>query len=77
MSPDCGNRNAITDAGVAALMAAAGCRAAAYNVRVNVNDMRDAEAGARFRAEALDLVATADGEARAASELVERALAAG
>ena len=34
-----GNTNAVTDAGVAALLADAGCRGAVYNVRVNVSSL--------------------------------------
>ncbi len=36
-----GNRNAITDAGVAALTAEAGIRAASLNVRINLTALRD------------------------------------
>lgn len=37
-----GNPNAVTDAGTAAALAEAACRAASYNVRVNVRDIQDA-----------------------------------
>jgi formiminotetrahydrofolate cyclodeaminase len=36
-----GNRNAITDAGVAALVAEAGLRGAGLNVRINLSALRD------------------------------------
>src|ERR1019366_3346348 len=40
-----GNTNAASDAGVAALMAAAACTGAGYNVRINVASMSDRSAG--------------------------------
>jgi formiminotetrahydrofolate cyclodeaminase len=36
-----GNRNAVSDAGVAALMAEAGLRSAALNVIININAIKD------------------------------------
>jgi methenyltetrahydrofolate cyclohydrolase len=38
-----GNKNSISDAGVAALMLHAGCEGAALNVNVNLNSIRDAD----------------------------------
>jgi len=43
-----GNRNAITDAGVAALAAEAGIRAASLNVRINLSALRDNELRSRI-----------------------------
>lgn len=52
-----GNQNAITDAGVAALLAEAGCRGASYNVRVNVTALENKAAGEPLTREAAELVA--------------------
>ena len=70
-----GNSNAVTDAGVAALLADAGCRAASYNVRVNVSSLTDRTAGAALAAEALELVAATARHAAETQATVERALA--
>lgn len=49
-----GNRSAVTDAGVAALTAEAGLRAAGLNVRINLNALRDND----FRGRIEDRLAT-------------------
>ena len=51
-----GNTNAITDAGVAALLAEAACKAADYNVRVNVSALEDPSKGAGLASESAQLV---------------------
>lgn len=60
-----GNRNCLSDAGVAGLLAAAACRGAAYNVLINLPGLRDAEFASAARArldetlkEATDLEST-------------------
>ncbi len=69
-----GNSNAITDAGVAALLAEAGCKAAAYNVRINVASMEDRSRGEHLVREARDLVDRAVRSATTVSEAIEKAL---
>ena len=69
-----GNSNAITDAGVAALLAEAGCKGAAYNVRVNVSSLEDRSRGERLVTEARQQVERAAKSAQAVSKAVESAL---
>jgi glutamate formiminotransferase/formiminotetrahydrofolate cyclodeaminase len=69
-----GNTNAVTDAGVAALLAQAACKGAAYNVRVNVQALDDKSKGESLAREAEALVKKAGDFAERATAAVERAL---
>ena len=69
-----GNTNAVTDAGVAALLAQAACKGAAYNVRVNVQALDDKSRGEALAREAERLVKKAGDLAERATSMVERAL---
>ncbi|HET7632804.1 MAG TPA: glutamate formimidoyltransferase [Gemmatimonadaceae bacterium] len=69
-----GNSNAVSDAGVAALMAEAACRGAAYNVRINIASLDDKTLGAALTREATQLVAQAKTLATQAAAMVEKAI---
>ena len=69
-----GNTNAVSDAGVAALLAEAACKGAAYNVRVNVAALDDRSLGAPLVEEARALVERASRFAAEAVAAVERAI---
>lgn len=69
-----GNTNAITDAGVCALLADAGCRGASYNVRINVVSLEDRSRGAELAAEAKKLVEDTAAIAAEVAAKVESAL---
>ena len=71
-----GNTNAVSDAGVAALLAESGCRGAAYNVRINVASLDDRSLGAPLATEAVALVARAAKAAAEATAAVERGVGA-
>jgi glutamate formiminotransferase/formiminotetrahydrofolate cyclodeaminase len=71
-----GNTNAVTDAGVAALLAQAAARGAAYNVRVNVQAMNDKSKGEPLAREAEQLVKTAGELAERTTTIVEKTLSA-
>lgn len=70
-----GNTNAVSDAGVAALLAEAACRGAAYNVRINVAALEDKSRGAALAGEAEAIVDATARHAKAAITMVEKALA--
>ena len=67
-----GNTNAASDAGVAALLADAGCTGAGYNVRINVTSLSDPSRGAALTAEVKALVQLTHELARRTTEIVER-----
>ena len=67
-----GNTNAVSDAGVAALLADAACRGAAYNVRINVAALPDRAVGASLAAEAQRIAADTSKRAASVVQLVER-----
>lgn len=69
-----GNSNAVTDSGVAALLASAGCKGAAYNVRINVASLDDRTLGQHLENEVTSLVEAAERHAAEACGYVERAL---
>ncbi len=69
-----GNSNAVTDAGVAALLAAAACRGAAYNVRVNCIALDDPSAGDHLVSEVAGIVEQIGESSEKVQALVERAL---
>ena len=69
-----GNTNAASDAGVAALMAQAGCIGAAYNVRINVMALADKSRGEALVSEASTLVQNTQVAVSRTQELVEKAI---
>jgi glutamate formiminotransferase/formiminotetrahydrofolate cyclodeaminase len=71
-----GNRNAVSDAGVAALLAGAAARGAAYNVRINVAALPDKHAGMPLVDEAMGLLREADRAVDRATAAVEAAIGA-
>ncbi len=69
-----GNANAVSDAGVAALLAEAACKGAAYNVRINVSSLDDPSLGKSRADEAAELVRAASAFAAQAVATVEKAI---
>ncbi|HEY8175183.1 MAG TPA: glutamate formimidoyltransferase [Gemmatimonadaceae bacterium] len=70
-----GNTNAVSDAGVAALLAEAACRGAIYNVRINVGALNEKAKGARLVEECGRLLSLASERVNAVTTMVERAIA--
>jgi glutamate formiminotransferase/formiminotetrahydrofolate cyclodeaminase len=71
---EAGNRNAVSDAGVGALLAGAAARGAAYNVRINVAAMPEPEAAAELEREAGMVLEDATRAAERAAAAVEAAI---
>ena len=71
-----GNSNAASDAGIAALLAEAGCIGASYNVRINVAALGDRSLGARVAEDSRRIVERTRELARRTADVVERALGA-
>lgn len=69
-----GNTNAVSDAGVAALLADAGCRAASYNVRINAASITDKVVAKRLSDQAAEIVRRVSEIAAKVAARVESAL---
>jgi glutamate formiminotransferase / formiminotetrahydrofolate cyclodeaminase len=69
-----GNTNAVSDGGVAALLAEAACKGAVYNVRINVTSMSDRSLGEGLLNEARQILARTGKAARAVESIIERQL---
>jgi len=69
-----GNANAVTDAGTAGQFARAAAISAAYNVRVNLFSIKDAEYVADARAKVAALLDDIETTARELSDHLEKAL---
>ncbi len=71
-----GNVNAVSDAGVAALLAEAGARGAAYNVRINVASLEDKSRGAPLVTEIQQIMAGVHETVAKVERLVEEKIGA-
>ena len=69
-----GNSNAVSDAGVAALLADAACRGAVYNVRINVAALADRSRGETLVAEANRILSETRSYADQATAAVDKAI---
>jgi len=74
IAADKGNSNAASDAGVAALLAEAGCRAASYNVQINVSSLSDPSSGHALLTEMAGLMEETAQHAQVAAVAVQRSI---
>jgi glutamate formiminotransferase / formiminotetrahydrofolate cyclodeaminase len=70
-----GNVNAVSDGGVAALLAEAACKGAVYNVRINVTSLSDRSLGEGLINEARQVMARTSAAARRVEAIIDRQLA--
>ncbi|MBL7996943.1 cyclodeaminase/cyclohydrolase family protein [bacterium] len=70
-----GNTNALSDAGVAALLLRAGCRGAYYNVKINLASLKDTGFIEKIRLEASVIMEEVDTKTNAVMDHVESQLA--
>ncbi|MEO5567399.1 MAG: cyclodeaminase/cyclohydrolase family protein, partial [Gemmatimonadaceae bacterium] len=71
---DKGNTNAVSDGGVAALLAEAACKGAVYNVHINVTSMSDRSLGEGLLDESKRVLARTAAAAREVESIIERQL---
>jgi len=69
-----GNTNAVSDAGVAALLSEAACRGAVYNVRINISSLEDKSRGAGLLQETNQLLAQTRSAVERATSAVDKAI---
>lgn len=69
-----GNKNCITDAGVAVQLLRAAAKGAAYNVRINLSSIKDPGFCRHLAAQTDESLSSALGELNALEEMVERTL---
>jgi formiminotetrahydrofolate cyclodeaminase len=70
-----GNTNALSDAGVSALLLRAGCRGAYYNVKINLASLKDTGFIEKMKTEAAKIMAEVDTKTKVVIDHVESQLA--
>ncbi|MFX0205433.1 MAG: cyclodeaminase/cyclohydrolase family protein [Candidatus Hodarchaeota archaeon] len=66
-----GNKNAITDAGVAALFADSAVRGAIFNVKINILSIKDEETKSQFKRDIEEMLTQLDSKREAVIKVVE------